>query len=59
MSEPSNVPREPETPDAFGDRKGLIIGVLVGVVILGAVVAVVGHRDVLPVERVLGFIGLR
>jgi hypothetical protein len=57
MSENSNLPDEPQASEGFGDKRGLIIGVVVGLIILGGIAAVVGHRDVLPVDRLLGLIG--
>jgi len=51
MSGHSNLPDDSETPvPAYRDPKGWIIGILVGVVILGAIAALVGHRDVAKVD---------
>jgi len=59
MSESPNRPDELEAPEAFGDRKGVIFGAVLAIVILGAIAAVVGRRYVPPVDRLLGFMGLQ
>jgi hypothetical protein len=60
MSETPNLPNEPEGAEDFGDRKGLIIGVVLGLVILGGIAALVGHRDVLSMGgRLLGYLGMK
>jgi hypothetical protein len=59
MSEGQSPPDEPET-EGFGDRKGVIIGLVIGLVILSAFAAVVGHREVVSMGgRLLGLLGLK
>jgi hypothetical protein len=60
MSESRNPPEEPESGEDFSDRKGVIIGVVIGLVILGVFAAVVGHREVVSMGgRLLGLLGLK
>jgi hypothetical protein len=60
MPENPNPPDESEGAEDFGDKKGLIIGLMVGLVVLGGIAAVVGHRQVLSAGgQLLGFFGLK